>query len=281
MLNSYFFIPANNKKFIDKAGELDAHAIVFDLEDAIGPSEIEDSMENLRGITLRENHYVRLSFFANENYELNEKIFSKLLAMGFRGFVIPKFRSEKQVHVLNSFLKHSGLAKHEVRFILLVEHPAGLFELIPVLKEGLINFMGVALGSHDYADALGMKHTLQNLYFGRQFVLNLAKAFDIDAIDIVSLETTDYSLFNNECLDGFQMGFDGKFLIHPGQLKSMNSLRYYSHDEVEEALAVQAHLDDIRTGRSPVIRINGKAYERPHVNRLEKIIKWSKYNAGK
>jgi citrate lyase beta subunit len=281
MLNSYFFIPANNKKYIVKADELDVHSIVFDLEDAIGPSEIEDSIENLRGIKIAKNYYVRLSFFANENYELNEKIFSKLLAIGFRGFVIPKFRSVKQIHVLNSYLKSAGLAKHEVRFILLVEHPAGLFELIPVLKEGLINFVGIALGSHDYADALGMKHTLQNLYFGRQFILNLAKAFEIDAIDIVSLETTDYSLFDNECLDGFQMGFDGKFLIHPGQLKSMNNLRYYSHKEVEEALALQVHLDDIRSGRSPVIRINGKAYEKPHVNRLEKIIKWRKYNASK
>ncbi len=167
-----------------------------------------------------------------------------------------------------------------MRFILLVEHPAGLFEIIPVLKEGLINSVGVTLGSHDYFDALGMKHTLQKLYFGRQFVLNLAKAFDVDVTVIVSLETMDYSFFNNECLDRFQMEFDRKFLIHPGLLKSMNNLRYYSHEEVEEALTVQAQLDDIQTGRTPVIRMNGKAYEKPHVNRLEKIIKWSTYNAS-
>ena len=56
MFKSFFFVPANNKKYIQKAINLRADALVFDLEDSIGNHEIKTAIQNLAILKIQDNY---------------------------------------------------------------------------------------------------------------------------------------------------------------------------------------------------------------------------------
>jgi citrate lyase beta subunit len=156
-----------------------------------------------------------------------------------------------------------------------------LLNLFESLNNNLINVTAIGLCTHDYCNAMGMKHTTNNLYFARQTVLNHAKAFHIDAIDTVSVNIEADEEFYEESLYSFNMGFTGKFLIHPRQLKIVNEIEYYSKAEVEEAEKVYDKIMEIKDNKTAVVRIDGKVFEKPHINRIVNIINWKKYHGSK
>lgn len=279
MLKSFFFVPANNLKFIEKSKVLLADYIVFDLEDAILGNELEACFQNLSSMELVSNHIVRFRFF-DENENLNQTDFEKLLKIGFRQFIIPKFGGVAQAKTIKTFLEKQR-SKIEVSFILLLEDPTGLLSIYETLNMGLISITALGLGSHDYCNAMGMKHTNSNLYFARQMVLNHAKAFNLLALDTVSVNIGYDDEFKEDSLIAFNMGFDGKFVIHPQQLKLLSEIEYYTEKEVEEAEKVYEKILEIKALKTAVVRIDGKVFEKPHINRIIKIINWKKNYGSK
>ncbi|HLP04511.1 MAG TPA: aldolase/citrate lyase family protein [Paludibacter sp.] len=279
MLKSFFFVPANNLKFIEKSKVLLADYIVFDLEDAILGNELEACFQNLSSMELVSNHIVRFRFF-DENENLNQTDFEKLLKIGFRQFIIPKFGGVAQAKTIKTFLEKQR-SKIEVSFILLLENPTGLLSIYETLNMGLISITALGLGSHDYCNAMGMKHTNSNLYFARQMVLNHAKAFNLLALDTVSVNIGYDDEFKEDSLIAFNMGFDGKFVIHPQQLKLLSEIEYYTEKEVEEAEKVYEKILEIKALKTAVVRIDGKVFEKPHINRIIKIINWKKNYGSK
>jgi citrate lyase beta subunit len=281
MLKSYFFIPANNPKFIEKRDSLACNNIVFDLEDAVLDGEYASCLANLSQIAIKPTYFVRFSFFKQNTAELNTQKFAELLNIGFENFLIPKFSDITQVQAISKFLQSKGKNNISLRFVIIVEHPKGLFNLVDTLQQGLINVTGVGLGSHDFCNTMGMKHTLENLSFARQYVLTAAKAFGIEGIDIVSTNLADNNMFRNECLNGFNLGYDAKFLIHPRQLEILNSIEYYSADEIAEAELVYNQIKRIESKEISVVEINGKVYEKPHIQRIINIVNWRNSHGSK
>ena len=272
MLQSFMFVPANSLRFIKKSKELLADYIVYDLEDAVLKDELEECFENISSVQLGDNQLVRFSVF-DENSNLNESDFEKLLKIGFRRFVVPKFSGVSQAEALKGFLeKYRSYEK--VSFVLLIEDPASLLSISEVLNRNLIEVAALALGSHDYCNAMGMKHTNSNLYFAKQMILNHAKAFGVEAIDTASVNVEADVEFKSDSLDGFNMGFDGKFVIHPRQVNLLKGLMYYTPEEVLEAELVYDKVIDILDKKTAVVRLNGKVFEKPHVKRIINIVNW-------
>lgn len=274
MLKSFFFVPANKLRFLEKSKDLPARFIVFDLEDAVLRNEIDSCIQNLSQIELQQNHLVRFRFF-DDSLTLDECQFEALLNLGFRHFVIPKFGGIEQAKYVKSFLVRMKL-EQDVSFVLLIEHPSAVLTLHQSLLANLVRVTGIGLGSHDYCNAMSMKHTTDNLNFVRQMILNNAKAFELDAIDTVSVNIENDLEFRDESLNAFHMGFEGKFLIHPRQLQILNELKYYSNEDVDEAVKVYDKVKEIQEHKTSIVRIDGKIYEKPHIDRIINIIKWNR-----
>jgi citrate lyase beta subunit len=274
MLNTYFFVPANKKKFIDKVPGLSAHNFIFDLEDSVSIDTYDEAFNNLREMQVQENFLIRpkLEFEGNSPVSANGLI--SLKKLGFTRFVLPKIENIRQ---LESVMKVLG--KEDVKIILLVENPKLLINLKEVVESGIAEFIGIGLGSHDYTDFMGMKHTLDNLNYAENHVLNIAKAFDIDAIDKASMNLGDAASFEKECFAAFDSGYEAKFILSPFQLNIINSIKYYSDDEIREAELVFNEINNLPPEQFSVVKVNGVLYEKPHLKRLKRIIDW-KDNAG-
>ena len=66
----------------------------------------------------------------------------------------------------------------------------------------------------------------------------------------------------------FDNGADGKFLIHPKQLEAMSEIEFLGSAEIEEVKKVVLYLSQIDVDDLSIIEVEGKYYEKPHIDRI-------------
>jgi len=90
-----------------------------------------------------------------------------------------------------------------------------------------------------------------------------ARAAGIAILDGVYNDVKDADGFLAECEQGRQMGFDGKTLIHPGQVEGANTAFAPSEQAVEDARGL---IEAFEAGDgSGVVTYNGRMVEALHV----------------
>ena len=281
MLKTFFFIPSDKEKFVRNINAIDADCFIFDVEDAIAKHETKTCLERLSRLELHDNYYVRPRIEFNDGHITNVKMFNELIDIGFSKFLIPKVsKLDELKYVQKVLMLDENYEFENNQFILLVENPLCLMNLKEMITSKILNITGITLGSHDYTNVVGMKHTANYLSFARNYVLNVAKAYDLIAIDIASMNISDEEVFSNECLDAFNMGYDAKFVLHPQQLEVLKKTEYFYQGEVKNALEIYKEIKNMDLDKFSVIKINGKLYERPHLKRIIKIVEWNKDNTS-
>ncbi len=273
MLKTYFFIPATEKKFINKIPQIDADEFVLDLEDAIAENQITQALENIAKIENRSEFIVRPRLFSSSG-KLKNKNLEPLVDLGFRRFFIPKADTPEMLDDLLNVFKYYEVKNLEWYY--LVESASALMHLKESVLSGKYPFKGLCLGSQDYAAEMDMMYSLENISWARHYVLNVAKASNIEAIDMASMVLKNKKLFEKECEQAFDMGYDAKLVIHPAQLKVIEELDYYPSEEIARAKEVAKKVDIDELKDFSVVTIDGILYERPHIARIKKILEYIK-----
>ncbi|HIP34124.1 MAG TPA: hypothetical protein EYG89_05320 [Bacteroidia bacterium] len=262
MLKSFFFIPGNHSKLIEKIDTIKASQIVIDLEDAFDNDKIAESLTRIKKISNLNNLFFRIDFFDND--VLKKDVFTYLINLGVNKFVIPKFKSLKQLKLIEKLISNNS----KFSFILLIENPNSLFSLQNILSNTKLKVIGLGFGSHDYCNEIGMKHNIELLYYPRFLIAGLAKAFNITSIDIACMEIDNKNVFLDEIKSAYSYGFDAKFIIHPKQL---NLLKYPDEKELNEAKEIIQVYNN--KGKPTIFKYNGKAIEPPHIKYYINLIK--------
>ena len=267
-MKKYFFVPGNRIELIQKAKSLEVDQLIIDLEDAIDPADLNQSVANILQSTGSNETYIRFPFLL-PNIPLD--LLTQLLESGYQKFVIPKVETEDDLDLILNLTQRFKLDQP----ILLIESPKAILDLQKLVKHP-INPCAIALGSHDYCNAMGMSHNLENLYWARMQILHHAKANDIEAIDIASMNTHDKSIFEKECLDGFHKGFDAKLFIHPRQLEFYSQIKFFPDEDVSLALQLKQHIEKIGgKDRFTIVKLEGTVIEKPHLAYFNRVLKMS------
>lgn len=269
-MDSYFFVPGNKLFKFASIQSLKVEQIIIDLEDAVKRSQIAAITEELKiGFEKYKSSFIRVPIVGTDQ-KIDTELLCCLQGIGFKNFVLPK---------LNNIDDFEGvLAKtksDEVRIILLVETPRLLAQCDDLLSRYNRFFVGLGLGSHDFMATIGGKHTIKNLEFARQRILYVARSNNIQAIDIVSMELKNRTDFMSEVKDGFEKGYDGKFLIHPWQFDILRNADFYTLEEYEWALKIDSLMQGVGSlDEFSAITVEGQVVEKPHWNKVQKIIKY-------
>jgi len=268
-LKSYFFIPANKEKFLKQVTNIESDEIILDLEDAIHNTDVVEAVGNILNYNLPNHTYVRvINTFkvAGGSYEY----LLPLLTEGFHRFVLPKVENSKEIEEFSSFVTKN--LKRNPSLIVLIESPKALNFLSEIAQTDHVGAIG--LGSHDYCQAMGMEHTNENILWARMKILNTAKAFEKETIDIASMNIKDENEFQNECRDGISKGFEAKFIIHPWQLNILKKLSVFTAKDIFFAKKVKQYIDDIGgISNFTIAKIEGQIFEKPHLKRINNILK--------
>lgn len=247
-----------------KLPSIPADVFIFDMEDTIGITEIEQCIINLSETPFSKNHYIRPKLV--ENRVVNSELIENLILLGYHKFVLPKLESKT---MWDEISQRVDLSKLEI--ILLVEHPRFLLELDQILVTEPPYIKAIGLGSHDYCAFAGLKHSTENLQRIRFELSWLAHAYDYLCIDTASMNVGDTESFSAECISAFEMGCLGKFVIHPSQLTVLQNASYFSQEELDWGNKAVHALSNMSNAELSAIIVEGRVLEKPHIKKLEQM----------
>ena len=271
---SVLYMPAANERALEKAKTIAADAIIFDLEDAVAPDAKEAA---------RANAVAAASSGEYGNRELTIRCngldtpwgHDDLIAAAHSGasaVVIPKVGSVDYLDQVSDILDRSG-ANPEMRIWAMVETPTAIFDVRALAAHWRVAVL--VMGTNDLArevrstlGAAGRHPLVPHL----ATALLAAREADKVILDGVFNDIKDEAGFRAECVQGFEMGFDGKTLIHPGQVEACNEVWAPSEADVENARGLIATFDAAVAEGKGVVTYNGRMIENLHVANAQRIL---------
>ncbi|MCY7396908.1 MAG: CoA ester lyase [Nocardioides sp.] len=262
---SVLYMPGSNAKALEKAKTLPIDAVIIDLEDSVAPNAKSAAREaacaaaasgayGRRELTIRVNG-IGTPWHADDIVAASQA--------GPDAVVVPKVDSAAQVHALVEAMEQAGAPDHTALWAM-IETPVAMLhaEEIGAASERLTAFV---MGTNDLAKELYAEHVpgRQPLLTGLSLALLAARATGKVILDGVYNDVRDAEGFLAECQQGREMGFDGKTLIHPGQVESANEAFAPSAQAVEDARGVLRAWEDGRG--SGVVTYQGRMVENLHV----------------
>ena len=132
----------------------------------------------------------------------------------------------------------------------------------------------LVMGTSDLARELNAEHTPLRLPMITSLGLCLlaARAAGLAILDGVYLDLQDMEGFEAACVQGRELGFDGKTLIHPRQIEPANRVFAPSEEEVERARRIIEAWNAARAEGKGVVVVDGRLVENLHVVMAERTL---------
>ena len=271
---SVLYMPGANERALEKAKALPADAIIFDLEDAVAPDAKAEARERVCAAVASGEYGGReLTIRANGlDTEWHADDLAAIAAAGPAAVVVPKINSVADVQAIEAALEKHGAPDHTAIWAM-VETPVAMLhaEEIASASERLAVLV---MGTNDLAKELHAEHVpgRQPLLTGLGLCLLAARATGKVILDGVYNDIKDEAGFRAECVQGRQMGFDGKTLIHPSQLEPCNEVFAPSEDEVAQSRKIIAAFEEATAEGRGVVTVDGRMIENLHVDNARRVL---------
>ncbi|SFI50425.1 HpcH/HpaI aldolase/citrate lyase family protein [Aerobium aerolatum] len=275
---SVLYVPALNHKALAKLPALACDCVVIDLEDSIAPSrkaEARDAVKHFFETRVADGKEMVIRINA-----LSSEWGADDLAMARQcrpdAILLPKVETARDVLDANDMLDELD-ARASLWLWAMVETPRAMLNLGAIAALGRDRSARLAClvaGTNDLVKDTGILATPDRRYLVpwlMQMVL-AARAGDLDILDGVSNDFRDLDALGHECVEGRNMGFDGKTLIHPAQIDLANNAFSPAPAEVEDALAIRAAFALPDNADKGVISLGGKMVERLHLDQAERLL---------
>ena len=271
---SVLYMPGANERALEKAKGLAADALILDLEDAVAPDAKAEARERVcAAVASGEYGRRELTIRANGlDTEWHADDIAAIAEAGPAAVVVPKINSAADVHAVEAALEAAGAPDH-TRIWAMVETPVAMLGAADIASASE-RLTVLVMGTNDLAKELHAEHVpgRQPLLTGLGLCLLAARATGTVILDGVYNDISDEAGFEAECVQGRQLGFDGKTLIHPSQLEPCNRVFAPSEDEVARAEVIIAAFEEAEAEGRGVVTVDGRMIENLHVDQARRTL---------
>jgi citrate lyase subunit beta/citryl-CoA lyase len=252
-----------------KAATRGADEIVIDLEDAVAISAKDEARETVVA-ELAEPKWRGVRVSVRVNAPRTPWCHLDIMALAAlpdtpETIVVPKVESPDDMAFVERLLdgaEAAGRRTVPIGVQALIENAAGVANVTAIAASSQ-RLVGVILGYADLSASLGRAHgagaELDSWRAIQDAVLVAARAHDLTAIDGPYLGVKIDEGFQAAAERARDMGFDGKWAIHPAQVAALNELFMPTDDEIRQARAVIAALEEAeREGGQGAVALDGQ-----------------------
>lgn len=255
-VRSVLFLPASNPRAIAHARESAADLVVLDLEDAVKPGDkvaARAAAVEAVSVKWRVPVAIRLNVIGSEWHSLDVDSVARSKAAYA---VLPRAAS--------AHLAHDVAAAVSKPLLAMIETAAGVLAAPQIAGE----CAGLIAGTNDLSADLRLPPGAgrKPLQTALQTIVLAARAAGIAVFDGVYNDLEDSRGFAAECAEGRSLGFDGKSLIHPGQIEPCNRAFSPSEEELDRARRLVEAYGGGAEG------FEGRMIERMHVASAERLL---------
>jgi citrate lyase subunit beta/citryl-CoA lyase len=244
--------PAHSLKMMAKAAAGEADEVVFDLEDGCAPSQkiaarktLTEAFNTLdfRGkLRAFRPNGLHTRFFYGDVIEVVETAGSKIDVV-----VLPKVQDASDVlfadRLLTQIEQNVGLPMGRIRLEALIESAKAVLHAEEIAAS-TPRLAGLIFGVVDYAGSIGARDPVREQFalyhYPKAKTVAAARAAGIDVVDGVTVQFRDLKQCEHDATLAAQMGFDGKWAIHPDQVPVINRVFTPSREEITRAQEIIA-----------------------------------------
>lgn len=272
MIRSLLYVPASSPKFIAKAHERGADAVILDLEDAVAPADKVLARAALaEAVPSVGRNGAKVFVRLNAEPELQRADAEAAVRAGAFGLYLAKARDPEAIKQLADFIApiEAEMGRGETQFVALIEDPGAVLDARPIARAPRI--LALTSGGEDIATAMGAEPTPEVLRLPKLLIHYAAKAEGKLSFGMLRAITdyTDLEGIAASAKEARSFGFDGSSCVHPSAVALLNAGFGASADELAWAGRVVAAADETEAG---AFTVDGKMVDAPIVARARAIL---------
>ncbi len=246
-------VPGSNPRFLEKAQGLPADQVFLDLEDACAPLAKPEARHTIvkflnEGDWAGKTRVVRVNDWTTEWTYRDVVTVVEGAGQNLDCIMLPKVQDAQQVVALDLLLtqieKTMGFEVGKIGIEAQIENAKGLVN-VDAIAAASPRVETIIFGPADFMASINMKSlvvgALHPDYAGDPFhyilmqILMAARARGVQAIDGPFLQVRDVEAFKEVAKRSAVLGFDGKWVLHPGQVDAANEIYSPSQEDYDHA----------------------------------------------
>jgi citrate lyase subunit beta/citryl-CoA lyase len=247
-------VPGSNPKMLEKAKGLNVDQVFLDLEDSVSPLAKEEARANVVAALHEGGYGDKIRVVRINDLTTRWTLFDVIALVEGAGsnldaLMLPKVQTAEQVYWLDTTLTQLeqtlGLPVGRIGIEAQIENALGLIN-VEAIAQASPRVETIIFGPADFMASINMK----SLVVGEQppgypegdayhyilsKILMAARAFDKQAIDGPYLQIKEVERFRAVAERAAALGFDGKWVLHPGQVEAANEVFSPRQDDFDHA----------------------------------------------
>jgi citrate lyase subunit beta/citryl-CoA lyase len=275
---SLLFMPGSNTRALEKARILPADGIILDIEDSVAPEAKGTARDQIaRAIAAggfgKREIWIRTNALDTPFFSDDVKVAAKA---GPEAILVPKVSSVDDLRAIGAALREAK-ADPSIRLWAMIETARAVLhaeELAAASRDVAPRLAGFVFGPNDIS-----RETRIRMQPGRAIMLPMithcilaTRAYGLEILDGPYSDFSNIDGFNQECTQARDLGFDGKTLIHPGQIEACNVIFTPPAEDVARARKIIAAFELPENAARGAISLDGQMVERLHADMARRTI---------
>jgi citrate lyase subunit beta / citryl-CoA lyase len=273
---SLLFMPGSNARALEKARNLPADCLILDLEDSVAPDAKALARDQIAA-AIAAKGFGRREILIRIN-SLDTPWWTTDIAMAGQaapdGILVPKISSVADLKAIADRLSD---ANPSIRVWAMIETARAVLDaeqLAAASGDQKMRLAGFVFGPNDLS-----RETRIKMMPGRAAMLPLithcilaTRAHGLEILDGPYSDFSNVDGFGQECTQARDLGFDGKTLIHPGQIEACNAIFTPPEEEIAQARRIIAAFERPENASRGAIQLDGQMVERLHAEMAHRTI---------
>lgn len=273
------FLPASNPAMVKDAYIYGADSLMFDLEDAVAVTE-KDSARFLIYNALKTINYGNSELVVRVNgldTPFGRDDIEAVVRAGVHVIRLPKTERKEDIYAVEAAIEEAerncGREVGSTRMMAAIESPIGVINAYEIATASK-RLIAIALGAEDYVTNLKTKRYPDGMELlgARSQIIIAARAAGIYALDTVYSNVDNEEGFRREVELIKQLGFDGKSVINPRQIKPVHEIYTPTSEEILKSETIVRAAKAAEEKGLGVISVNGKMVDKPIIERAERVL---------
>ncbi|XP_060597081.1 citramalyl-CoA lyase, mitochondrial-like [Ruditapes philippinarum] len=283
------YIPGSDERKLQKIQILDVDCAVMDCEDGVAANrKVRDKHTITKQMDTIFFPYrvcgVRVNAVSSGLMEEDLRVIFQAQHLP-QTIMVPKVNSVQELASITNNLQNAlkdRTVQHKISLVLFVESALGLINLRDICERGvelslrsnIYNVDGLVFGSDDFCADIGAKRSAEGseLLYARQKFVTIAKAFRLQAIDMVHIDYKDQVTLKEQSIKSAGMGFTGKQVIHPSQVPIVQEAFSPSEEHIDWAKGLIKAFEDHQTSGTGAFTYRGHMIDMPLLLQAKNVV---------
>lgn len=279
VLRSLLFVPGNKANMLSKAMGANADALIPDMEDSVPQAEKANARATVQSFLPKLSTLDRpiIPRINSLDTAWIEDDLTAIVGPEIWGISVGKIQSAADISTISQLIagmeQRANVEVGSIKMIPWIETALAIVHCYEICRASQ-RIVAVAFGGEDFANDMAIERNDEeaNVAYARSALCIAARAAGVLALDTPYFKFRDQQGLSTNTIAGKQLGFKGKFAIHPDQIDTLNACFKPSSEEIEQAHIIVATFEKAEAAGRGSTSLHGRVIDVPVVKRARAVL---------